>query len=128
MTRLAALALLIGLTTACGNSVTSPAAATTDTFSGTVSPGSASTQTFTVSASAGGTVTATVTSLTPQATVGLAVGTLSNSICSETAEASVQQGGIVSGSVASSGTYCALVFDPGTLTAAVTYTITVAHP
>jgi hypothetical protein len=30
--------------------------------------------------------------------------------------------------VSSSGAYCALVFDPGTLTAAETYTISVAHP
>ena len=39
-----------------------------------------------------------------------------------------QQGGTVTGTVAASGTYCALVYDPGTLTAAVAYTITVAHP
>ena len=126
MTRLVALVLLLGLTTACSDTSTSPAATTTDTFSGTISPGSQSLQTFT--ASAAGTVTATATALTPQSTVGLAVGTLSNSTCSPTSQASVQQGGTVSGTVSSSGTYCALVFDSGSLTAAVLYTISVNHP
>jgi ABC-type molybdate transport system substrate-binding protein len=126
MTRLAALVLLLGLTAACSDTSTSPAATTTDTFSGTVSPGSPSMQTFTTSAA--GTMTVTLTALTPQATVGLAVGTVSNSTCTPSGQASVQQGGTVSGSVSSSGTYCALVFDSGSLTAAESYTITVNHP
>jgi hypothetical protein len=126
MTRFAALVLLLGATTACNNTATSPATATTDTFSGTVAPASPSLQTFTASAS--GTVSVTATALTPQTTVGLGVGTLVGSTCSTAAQAAVQQGGTVTESVSSSGTYCALVYDPGTLTAAVAYTITVAHP
>lgn len=126
MTRLAALVLLLGLTTACGNGATSPATVTLDTFSGTVSPGLQSSQTFT--ASAAGAVTVTATTLTPQTTVGLAVGALSNSTCTPISQASVQQGGAVTETVSSSGTYCALVYDPGTLTGAVSYTISIAHP
>jgi hypothetical protein len=126
MTRFAALVLLLGLTMACSSAVTTPTVPTVDTYTGTVSPGFQTPQTFTASTS--GTVTITATSLTPQIAVGLAVGTLSNSICTATSEASVQQGGSVTGTVSSSGTYCALVYDPGTLTVAVAYTITIAHP
>ena len=126
MTRFAAVALLLVLTTACNDTATTPATVTSDTFSGTVSPASPSLQTFTASAS--GTVTVTATALSPQTTVGLGVGTLVNSTCSTASQASVQQGGTVTETVSASGTYCALVYDPGTLTAAVSYTITVAHP
>jgi hypothetical protein len=122
---LVALALLLGMATACGNSTTSPAE-TPETFSGTLAPSSQSVQTFNTATS--GTVTATATSLNPLVTVQLGIGNLSGSACAATAQASVQQGGVVSSPVSSSGTYCFVVTDVTGLPSPVAYTITVDHP
>jgi hypothetical protein len=73
-------------------------------------------------------VTVTATSLNPQVTVELGVGTLNGAVCSATSQAAVQQGGAVASSVSGSGTYCAVLSDAGGLTAAVSYTISVEHP
>jgi hypothetical protein len=126
MKRLATLALLLAFATACGDSTTSPAAMTAETFSGTLAPGSQSVQTFTDTAA--GTVTITATSLNPQATVGVGIGTLNGAACATTAQSSVQQGGTFEAAEGSSGTYCAVLSDVAGLTTPVSYTISVEHP
>ena len=121
------LSAVLCLTLACSDDTTSPSNGTTDTFSGTLVPGAQNSYPFTVTTS--GTVTVNVTSLNPAATVGVGIGTLSGATCVATSQnASEQQAGMLSMAVTTAGTYCALVYDPGSVTQNVVYVITVAHP
>jgi len=114
-------------TLACSDDTTSPSGGTMDTFSGTLVQGAQNSFPFTATAS--GTVTVTATSLNPGLAVGLGIGTLSGTTCVPTAQnADAVQSGTVTEAVASAGTYCALVYDPGSVTQNVVYVITVAHP
>jgi len=118
---------LLGPTAACSDSGTSPTTVTTETFTGTLAEGAQNSFPFTTAGS--GTVTVTATSLSPQLTVGLGIGTLNGSACTAaTQNATAQQASVVTMSVSSAATYCALVYDPGGLASSVAYTITVAHP
>jgi hypothetical protein len=111
-------------------SSTSPSPGTsTDTFSGAVAVGGSSFSTFTVSQA--GTVTVTLTTLGVAGPVGLGIGTpngttscqLASSIPSAVAAASPQIS-----ATENPGSYCVEIFDPGTLSASTTFSITVVHP
>ena len=130
----AALGLAAGLAS-CSNpstasSTTSTTAnRTTDTFNGTVQVKGSDMHTFTVQNS--GQVDVTLTTTTPAATLGIAVGTPSGSACpaipgssaSAVAGATAQVSGILS-----PASYCVVLFDAGSLAQAVSYTVTVVHP
>jgi hypothetical protein len=103
----------------------------TETFTGTLTVNGA--QTHNVFTGATGLVTATITSLgeTAPAKVGFSMGTLSSvgtcTVVVHNDNAVVTTA--LTGTVANlSGTLCVRVFDVGTLTAPVDYTITVSHP
>ena len=114
-------------TVACTGNSTSPSTGTTDTFSGTLVQGAQNSFPFTVTTA--GTVTVTVTSLNPASTVGVGIGTLSGTTCVATSQnAAAQQAGAVSMAVTTAGTYCAIVYDSGSVTQNVVYAISVAHP
>jgi hypothetical protein len=114
----------------CGNNSSAPTSPTTspttETFTGQFSPGGGASRVFT---SAGtGAVTLTVTQVTA-AEVGLGVGIPqpSNIGCylSETIEAATAST-LTTGVEA--GTYCVRIYDLGTLTAPVAFTLTIVHP
>ena len=80
------------------------------------------------------TVTLNAAGPPPTVVVGLAVGTptfsTTGTTCTPIATANAQVGvnaPQLSGTVSSSGAYCLAVFDPGTLTGDVTFSVTVAH-
>jgi len=125
---LSAVMFVMFLTGACSSdTTTSPTTGTTETFSGTLVQGAQNSYPFTTTNS--GTVTVTAASLSPALTVGLAIGTLNGSTCVATTQnAAAQQSGTVTMAVTSASTYCALVYDPGSVTQNIVYTITVALP
>ena len=113
------------------NDSTSPSDTTTatETFSGTLAPQGSNVYTFTVAKS--GTVKVTLTSVTPTATtaVGLGLGTPSGGACTVTSGTpSATAGTTPQISVTENpGAYCVRVYDSGSVTAAVTVTVTVSH-
>jgi hypothetical protein len=104
---------------------------TTDTFTGTVPLRGSDAKNFSVAKT--GTVNVTLTSASPPSTIvmGLAVGIPKDAGCAPLAGATTNTaaGTIVqlAGTV-TPGTLCVQVFDLGTQTAPVNYTVTVAHP
>ena len=129
--RLAILAALLGA--GCNlpqDSSTSPSGNTT-TFSGTLAPRGAPVI-FTFTTTSNGAVALTLTSVNPSTTSGIGLGlgvpagttgcTLSNfttsAVPSSTAQISVNE---------SAGSYCAQVYDPGTLSSTTTFSISVSH-
>jgi hypothetical protein len=109
----------------------SAAARTTETFSGTVTAGGRDVHNFPVAAEGAIDVTLTAVAPTSAAIVGISLGMAGGNGCTVLAGASAlaaagsapQLSGIVT-----PGTMCVDVHDPGTLTATVSYTITVLHP
>src|SRR5262249_20768444 len=139
MKRVAAVAFAVACA-ACGHSsssgtnlTTSPSAATkTETFSGTVNQGTMDFHTFTVTVT--GEVDVTLTAAGPPSTIfmGLGVGlpTSDGSACTLLTGASVLTQAATTPQLAGTaapGTYCVAVFDAGNLSAAITYSVTVAH-
>jgi hypothetical protein len=130
---------LIGALTAAGCNGNSSSSAptpttptqTTETFSGTVALKGSAAHNFNVSAS--GTVTVTLTAASPPDSVvmGVGIGTPTGSSCALLTGASVntaagttaQLSGLVTG-----GALCVQVYDVGSQTSAVAYTVTVVHP
>lgn len=137
MKALIPIGLLVALlSAACDNGtttpVTSPSVTTTETFTGTVQVSGSDFHNFTVAQS--GQLDITLTMAGPPSTIfmGLGVGTpTSATTCSLLANASTSaQAGTaaqLSGTAAAS-TYCVVVWDIGNQTAAINYTVTVAHP
>ena len=102
---------------------------TSETFSGTLAPQGSNIYTFTVARS--GTVKVTLTSVAPTATtpVGLGLGTPSGNACTLTSSTpSATAGTTAQISVTQSpGTYCIRVFDSGSVSAAITFSVKVEH-
>jgi len=130
------LAALLLLTVACNNSssTTTPTTATaltTETFTGSVDVSSSDSHPFTVAQA--GEVDITLTAAGPPATIfmGLGIGTPSGASCAliagGTTNAQAGSAAQLAGT-ANAGTYCVAVYDIGNQTAAITYTLTVAHP
>jgi hypothetical protein len=126
-----ALALLVSACGSTSSSSTSPTTTngiTTETFSGTVAVKGSDSKNFTVTVT--GVVSATLT--VAPGPMNLAIGLPGSSGCVPLPGASVTSAtpgtlAQLAGEV-TPGTFCVLVADPGTLTAAATYTVTVAHP
>jgi hypothetical protein len=131
--------LLVAAVVLCGTgcdtiknlfSSTSPSATTTtDAFSGSIVVGGTSFFTFTVVNP--GTVSVDLTTLGVNSPVGLGIG-IPNGTTSCTL-ASTSQSTVAGGSPQlteseTAGTFCVAVFDPGTLTSATTFSVTVSHP
>ncbi len=121
-------------TAACTNPFTSSSATTTttpttDTFNGSLAQNGSIVFTFTVTTA--GSVGVTLTSVSPSTTsaLGLGVGPSSNGTCSVTNSTSSAVAGSIAQLTATEnpGTYCVKVSDLGTLTAASTVSVTVAH-
>ena len=110
-----------------------PPVMVTDTFTGNIGVNGASTHTFVIAAA--GRVTATLTELTPDntVTVGFALGTWNDTtrICQQVIpKDTATLGEIIVGDTNGpvGGSLCARIYDTGTLTAGIGYTITVEHP
>jgi hypothetical protein len=122
------------------NTTTSPTAPTSPTvtepaFTGTLHAGG-SPQILTFNVAVIGPLTVTLNSAGPPAnvSVGIAIGSptfsTTGTVCTPIATATAVAGvgaPQISGSVSTTGGYCLVVFDPGTLTADVTFSVTVAH-
>jgi hypothetical protein len=101
-----------------------------ETFASNLAVKGTSTRTFTIAGGTSiGTVTATLSSVTPSQTVGFAIGVWrsDNNTCSLTASAETT-GGASFSLPASQGIYCIKVFDTGTLTDFVAFSVAIAHP
>jgi hypothetical protein len=118
------------------NSATGPAAPiiTEPTYSGTLSVSQTRVYTFNVTAIGPLTVTMTAAGPPPTIAVGLVVGTptfsTTGTICTPVTtaiNATASTTPQISGTPQSTGSYCLAVFDPGTLTSDISYTIIVTH-
>jgi hypothetical protein len=126
-------AATLGLVLAClgCGSVTDPSKNTTETFTGTVAPGGRSTiHSFNISS--GGEYTMKVTSMTPtfNSFFGTWLGIIQGNDCGlfQQNTLSIVGSQSLAGPIFQKGTYCAFVFDVGTMTTTETYTLTVSHP
>ncbi|HWF87151.1 MAG TPA: hypothetical protein VG222_19975 [Vicinamibacterales bacterium] len=120
------------LAAGCGssNSTTTPTTSghTVQTFNGTLQPSGSDTYDFTTGIS--GEVTVTLTNAGPPSnvTLGLGVGTPNGSACTLILAQSVTAANIAQiASSADPGSYCISVFDAGSLTAPVNYTVVLSH-
>jgi hypothetical protein len=117
---------------ACGSSSsgTAPSTSTgltTDTFTGTVAVKGSDSKSFTVAVTGVVSVTLTVAPVPMTLSVGLPGSNGCAPLPGATQLATPGALAQVAGEV-TPGTYCVLVADPGTLTAAAAYTVTVNHP
>jgi len=107
-----------------------PTGPTTATFSSFVYPSAigAAWQNLTISGT-GGTVTATLVSTNPPGvTLGLGIGVAGVvNGCPQGISINATSGAQVAASVGA-GSYCVKVFDPGTLTSKVEFTVSIVHP
>lgn len=119
----------------CGNdspaptSPTTPTGPVTETHNTQVWPAGFSSRTFSMSTA--GTISVTLTTTTPAGvTLGLLVGVprAAGGCAPTVAVAATASGTPQIVLAADSGTYCTLVYDLGTLTEPVSYTLTVEHP
>jgi hypothetical protein len=116
-----------GLTT----STTTPTTTTTETFGADqmLTVNGAVTHQF--STTGRGTITATLTAVGPdnKTIIGLSLGTWNGSSCQIVlANDQTAQGASLIGQVSGVGNLCLRVYDPGKLTAPVTYSVEVSHP
>ena len=119
---------------------TTPATQITDTYEGTITVNGAITH-APVAVQTAGTVVATFTALDPSTYVegdetkdtvlGLSLGTWNGLICTvgapTLANDKAKVGVSLTGSATATGNYCVRVYDPGTLTRATQYQLTVTH-
>ena len=102
---------------------------TTETFADTLTVNGAKTSQFT--STARGTMTATLTSVSPDtAVIGVGIGTWNGTACQiwQVSNKMTQGASMTEITVSGVGSLCLHVYDPGTLTAPVTYSIDVSHP
>ncbi len=99
----------------------------TEAFTGTLTPNGATTHPFSVQA--GGTITATLTTVDPDAIVGLSLGTWNGLGCSITiAIDRAVKGTVATGTASTVGNLCVRVYDIGEVTAPTAYEVSVFHP
>src|SRR5262245_24262178 len=102
--------------------------AVTETFTGTLNPNGGTTFQFTVQQT--GAVTATLSAVSPDgSTIGLSLGTWNGQVCSipTLANDNAAQGTTITGTAASTGIFCARVYDVGKLTNPVDFQVDVTH-
>lgn len=96
-------------------------------FSGTLTRNAAITHPF--ATQAGGTVTATLTSVSPNAVIGISLGTWNGIACQIViANDSAVQSSTVTGTASAVGNLCLRVYDVGQFTEATSYEVSVFHP
>jgi hypothetical protein len=118
------------LAAGCGSASTStaPSVHAVQTFNGTLQPLGTDMYNFTTAIT--GIVTVTLTNASPPAavTLGLGIGTPSGGACALIQTLPAQAANVAQFSgTADPGSYCVTVFDLGTLTAPVNYTVVVSH-
>ena len=131
------LGLALGFATACSSSPAAPSVVptTTELFDGDVTPGTSMTHLFTVSAE--GRVTIVMLTLAlidpDQPTdvppvLGMAIGTWDGTTCSRVSQhdAAIPSTALLGSALP--GNFCVDIFDPGSLTVGVTYSLSVQHP
>jgi len=125
----ATLVLVAFFCASCG-SITDPSKNTVDTLPGTLNPG-ATVCSQTINVSNGGEFTIKLTALQPSPTAVLIIGWYQGAGCQLLAAgpnyAQLNQVAL-SGPVYQAGAYSVSLGDPGTLTVAQTFTVTVSHP
>ena len=130
--RLMTLLCLVGLAALAGSAcgIFSPSEDTDDDFSGTLQPKLADIYSFT--ADGNGAVVVRITSLSDQnVLLGVAVGQFVGNGCNPYANLTNTLAKLNSQAINSpinEGSYCFMVYDNGTLTAPVNYTVRVTHP
>ena len=130
--RLAAICWVALLAGACEDAaITSPSETTLDvnSFSSLINPGSAASREFTLTSS--GTVAVTLTTTLPSGVaLGLGIGIpRSNGSCALSAAVHAIAGSVAQiAMTAEAATYCAKVYDPGTVTEPTTFTIVISRP
>jgi hypothetical protein len=121
-----AAAVLLG---GCGSSSTSPSGTPkTDTINGVLSATGSSSESVTVGGD--GDLVVQLTSLAPQSdiAVGLGVGVPSSGTCGLLNYNATAKVGAVLSLPVTSGLYCWILIDTGTVSGSVNYTVTVTHP
>lgn len=124
--------LLLTLGAGCKSPAPPSPVLAAETFTGTLAPQAVASHTFTVKYAFSATdLSVIVNSLAPLSgiTVGVAFGTVSGTTCTVAVSqpaAPIGQELFANGG-ASAGTYCVQIFDAGTLTDTVNYSITVKH-
>jgi hypothetical protein len=117
-------------TTTTPTTPTTPTGPTTSTFASRLTPGGAVSRAFTTSAA--GTVTAMLTNAAgPSNRVGLGIGVPSTGLarCALTTAISTAPGSTPQLSVAvDEGLYCIVVYDLGTLTTTIDFSVTLVYP
>jgi hypothetical protein len=106
-----------------GNAITEPP------FTGTLRVNGAATYPFT--ATTAGTITATLSSVAPDATIGigLSIGTWNGAACQIViANDNATQTVAITGTVTAASSLCVRVYDVGRLTAPVDFNVTIVHP
>ena len=128
-----ALAVLVALATgACGGqnltAPTTPAPAPqTEVFTGSLNINGAITHPFT--SQAGGTITATLTTVDPDGTIGMSLGTWNGVACQITiANDLAVVNTTVTGTASSVGNFCVRLYDVGKVTSTTSYQVSVVHP
>jgi hypothetical protein len=128
----AAALLVVFLSAGCKSPAPPSPVLASETFTGTLAPTAAAFHTFTVKYAFSATdLSVTVTSLAPLTgiTIGIGFGTVSGASCSVVISqplAQLNQELFANGG-ASAGTYCVQIYDAGTLTDTVNYSLTVKH-
>jgi hypothetical protein len=130
--------LLVPWSAGCGNSspsTTAPSSTatspTTETFSSILYVGSAVSRTFTLSTA--GTVTATLVSAAPPPTIvvgfGVGIPLLNGAGCLLSTSVNTAAGPAAQVTAAvGTGAYCVQVFDPGSITDPVSFSVNIVHP
>lgn len=130
--RIATICWLASLAASCVNTtLTSPSEVTVDpnSFSSVISPGTGASREFTLTSKA--TVAVTLTTTSPSGVaLGLGIGIpRANGSCALSAGVQTVAGSAAQISVtAEAGTYCARVYDPGTVTEETRFTIVISRP
>ncbi|MDP2322287.1 MAG: hypothetical protein Q8O42_23470 [Acidobacteriota bacterium] len=130
--RIATICALALIAAACEEKlITSPSEVSIDvnSFSSVINPGSAASRNFTLTS--GGTVAVTLTTTSPSAVaLGLGIGIpRSNGSCALSAAVQAIAGSVAQiAMTAEAATYCAKVYDPGTVAAPTTFTIVISRP
>ena len=129
-----ALAVAGLLTVSCGG-IIDPSTNQVDTFSGVVAKGGISSPGFVFTVGKTGEFTVKITALAPSSSIFVGVlynQALSDGSCSAASQLQVNNNVLLNapalGGQIFGGRYCVFVFDPGTFTAAETFTATVSHP
>jgi hypothetical protein len=116
------------LLTACGG-VSTPSTSASEKFTGTIPVGGRGpVHSFTLSKL--GEYTVTLTDLTPATgnPIGVGFGNPSGADCAITSAQPVIRGQQPFGGSLAKGTYCLVLYDPGSMAQSENYTVTVVHP